>query len=165
MTDYEWDIKAFPHLNNNDGSNGKDQERVVRLTDQNYFIQRVCNREKRFAKSAAYMYAAVAYIEKKQMYRNINLAGTRGRQVENKGGATSFELDDAYRVLENVKNTPKYWKQAKYEMLARLDNLGAFQLFFTLSCADMRWDENFAAILLEKEFEIRYSLVPDEEGN
>ena len=34
------------------------------------------------------MYAAVAYIEKKQMYRNINLAGTRGRQVEKKGGAT-----------------------------------------------------------------------------
>ena len=50
-------------------------------------------------------------------------------------------------------------------MLARLDNLGPFQLFFTLSCADMRWDENFAAILLERGLEIRYTLVPDEEGN
>ena len=44
----------------------------------------------------------------------INLAGTRGRQVNKKDGGTSYELDDAYRVLENVKNTPKYWKQAKY---------------------------------------------------
>ena len=45
-----------------------------------------------------------------------------------------------------MKNTPKLWKKAKYEMIARLDNLGPFQLFFTLSCADMRWTENFAAI-------------------
>ena len=63
--------------------------------------------------------------------------------------------------------TPKYWKQAKYEMLARLDNLGPFQfqLFFTLSCADMRWDENFAAVLLEKGFETNYHVIQDEEGN
>ena len=150
MRDYDWDIKAFPHLHNADGSNAKDQERRLRLTDQNYFVQRIFNLEKRFAKSSAYMYAALAYIEKKQINRNINLAGTRGRQVKNKGGGTSYELEDAYRVLENVKNTPKYWKQAKCEMLARLDNLGAFQLFFTLNCADMRWDKNFAAILLER---------------
>ena len=51
----EWDIKAFPHLHNPDSSNGKDQERKVRLTDQNYFIQRICNKERRFTKSSAYM--------------------------------------------------------------------------------------------------------------
>ena len=50
-------------------------------------------------------------------------------------------------------------------MLAKLDNLGAFQIFFTLSCVDMRWDENFAAILLDRGFEIKYRLVNDEEGN
>ena len=59
-------------------------------------------------------------------------------------------------MLEDIKNTPRYWKKAKYEMLARLDNLGPFQLFFTLSCADMRWNENFAAILLERGYEIAY---------
>merc|ERR1711888_174415 len=58
MTDDDWDIKAFPHLHNSDGTNGKDQERKVKLTEQNYFIQRICNKEKRFAKSAAYTYAA-----------------------------------------------------------------------------------------------------------
>ena len=41
------------------------------------------------------MYAAVAFIEKKQINRNINLAGTRGRQVNNKEGGKSYELDDA----------------------------------------------------------------------
>ena len=62
-------------------ANGKDQERVVRLTDQNYFINRICNLEKRFSKSSAYLYAAVGYIEKKQINRNINLAGTRGNRL------------------------------------------------------------------------------------
>ena len=108
MRDEEWDIKAFPHLHNADGTNGKDQERNVRLTEQNYFIQRVCNKEKRFAKSAAYMYAAVAYIEKKQINRNINLAGTRGRQVTSSDGGKSYELEDAHRVLEDIQNTPRY---------------------------------------------------------
>ena len=50
-------------------------------------------------------------------------------------------------------------------MLAKLENLGSFQLFFTLSCADMRWDENFAAILLERGYETKYEIVKDEEGN
>ena len=124
MLDTDWDIKAFPHLHNTDGSNGKDQERIARLSEQKYFINRVCNMEKRFAKSSAYLYAAVAYIEKKQINSNINLAGTRGRQIVGKGGVKTYELEDAYRVLENIKNTPSYWKQAKYEMLAKLDNFG-----------------------------------------
>ena len=64
-----------------------------------------------------------------------------------------------------MKNTPKYWKKAKYEMIPRLDNLGPFQLFFILSCADMRWSENFAAILNEKGYEINYERTSkDEDG-
>ena len=166
MTDEDWDVKAFPHLHNPDGSNGKDQDRKVKLTEQKYFIQRICNKEKRFASSPAYMYAAVAYIEKKQINRNINLAGTRGTKVTNQAGGQTYELDDGYRVLEDIKNTPRYWKKAKYEMIARLDNLGPFQLFYTLSCADMRWSENFAAILLERGCEISYKeTYRDEDGN
>lgn len=61
LSEEDWDLKAFPHLNNADGSNGKDQERSTRLTDQNYLIQRICNKEERFARSPAYMYAAVGY--------------------------------------------------------------------------------------------------------
>ena len=108
MADDDWDVKAFPHLHNPDGSNGKDQERKVRLTEQNYFIQRICNMEQRFAKCPAYVYSAVAYIEKKQIQRNINLIGTRGKKINNNNGGQSFELDDGYRVLEDIKQTPNY---------------------------------------------------------
>ena len=32
-------------------------------------------------------------------------------------------------------------------MFARLENLGPFHFFFTLSCADLRWAENFTTLL------------------
>ena len=136
----------------------------MKLTDQNYFIQRILNKDKRFAESPAYTYAAVAYLEKKQLQRNINLSGTRGRQIENKDGGITYELEDGYTVLDDIKNTPRYWKKAKYEMLAKLDNIGAFQFFFALSCADMRWQENFAAILRDQGLNLTYKVIPDEEG-
>ena len=119
----------------------------TKLTEQNYFIQRLLNKDQRFARSPAYMYAAVGLIEKKQLQRNINITGTRGKRVDNGQGQVTYELEDGYTVLDDVKNTPRYWKKAKYEMLAKLENLGGFQIFFTLSCAEMRWEENFAAIL------------------
>ena len=50
-------------------------------------------------------------------------------------------------------------------MLAKLDNIGAFQFFFTLSCADMRWQENFAAILRDQGLNLSYKVIPDEEGD
>ena len=45
-------------------------------------------------------------------------------------------------------------KKAKMEMLAKLDNFGPFHIFYTLSCGDMRWDENFTSILREKGYNI-----------
>ena len=162
--EHDWDIKMFPHLHNADGSNGIDEDRNTKLTDQNYFIQRILNYDQRFAKSPSYVYNAVGFIERKQLQRNINIAGTRGKKVIHEEGNITYELDDAYAVLENMKNTPKYWKKLKYEMLAKLENLGAFQIFFTLSCADLRWHENFAAILRDMGLNLTYTVKPNKEG-
>ena len=164
MMEKDWDIRAFPHLHNLSGSNGKDEERNIYLTDQSYFIQRILNIDQRFARSSAYKYAAVAYLEKKQLQRNINIAGTRGRKVDHGDGYVTYDLEDGYSVLEDIKSTPRYWKKVKQEMLAKLENLGAFQLFFTLSCADLRWDENFAAILRDMGVNLIYSVLPDDNG-
>ena len=40
------------------------------------------------------------------------------------------------------------------EMLSKIDNFGPFHWFYTLSCADMRWEENFSTILKEKGYKI-----------
>ena len=43
-------------------------------------------------------------------------------------------------------------------MLAKLNNLGPFAFFFTLSSADLRWDENFTTLLREKGWKIIYDI-------
>ena len=164
MMEKDWDLRAFPHLHNLDGSNGKDEERNTHLTDQSYFIQRILNQDQRFARCSTYKYAAVAYLEKKQLRRNINIAGTRGKKVNHGDGNITYDLEDGYAVLDDIKSTPRYWKKVKQEMIAKLENLGAFQLFFTLSCADLRWDENFAAILRDMGLNLIFSVIPDDTG-
>ena len=158
LFDKSWDVRAFPALHNFDGSNGKDEEREVKITDQRYFIQRVTNINSRFAKCPTYLYAVVGYLEEMKINRNINMVGTRGHRTTSVDGRSKYDLYDPYRALEAVPGTPKYWQTAKYEMLAKVDNFGAFNIFYTLSCADLRWSPNFAAILLEKGYHICYDV-------
>ena len=162
MSDKNWDVKAFPQLHNPDGSNGKDEERAVKLTDQRYFVQRVCNKETRFARCPSYLFGAVGYLEEKHIYNSMSLAGTRGQNVHTPDGKVQCKLEDEFRVIESVPMSPKYWNKAKYEVLAKLDNFGPFQLFFTLSCADMRWDANFVTIMLERGYELNMKVEQTE---
>ena len=138
LTTKDIDIMAFPHLNNADGSNGLNAERPIRLTAQKYFIQRMLNIEKRFAKSPTYLYFAVHYLELKRIQSNISLIGTRGKKKMADTGAVSYELDDAFRVLESIPNTPGYWKDAKRKLIALMENHGPFQVRFdTVSLMDI----------------------------
>ena len=52
--------------------------------------------QRRFARSPAYMYAALGYLEKTQLQRNINLANTRGKEVINESGEKAYRLEDGY---------------------------------------------------------------------
>ena len=94
------------------------------------------NTDKKFSETAAYVFAAFAYVEKKQLERNVNISFMRGQQKKETSGKRV--LEDPYSVLENSPGTPRYWQKKKYELIAKLENLGPFQLFFTLSCADKR---------------------------
>ena len=50
-------------------------------------------------------------------------------------------------------------------MYAKLDNFGQFHFFFALTCADLRWTENFAAILKnKKDCTIWYNIEEDDDG-
>ena len=44
-------------------------------------------------------------------------------------------------------------------MIAKLENLGPFQWFFTLSCADRRWDENFSSLLADRDVKLDYKVT------
>ena len=155
LNDNDWDVKSFPHLHNFDGSNGKDQTRKVKLTSQKYFLQRVCNKDTRFAKNANYLFASVAFLEEKQICYNISIVGMRGKKKISAEGQVSYELEDLYRFMESVPNTLKYWQKCKYELIAKMDNFGPFSVFFTLSCADTRWEANYVDILRDLGYLVR----------
>ena len=94
---------------------------------------------------------------------NIDLAYTKGKKTSDKDGNTVYTLDDPFKVFQNICNTPAYHKKGRMEMYARLDNYGAFNIFFTISCADYRWQENLTAILRERGIGVRCNIDIDDQ--
>ena len=154
LSEKDWDIKSYPGLYP-DGKFGLHFPRKKKISDQNFFIQRIMNKDLRFANNMPFIFASVAYIEKLQIERNINISFMRGKKTENVGGPV-YSLEDAYSVLDNIKNTPRYWRKAKYELVARLENFGPFVFFFTLSSGDKRFPENFISHLQDHEVLYKY---------
>ena len=55
----------------------------------------------------------------------------------------------------------RYWSKKKLELFAKVENLGAFHIFWTLSCADYRFNENFTSFLQDEK--IRYTFKDGQE--
>ena len=64
------------------------------------------------------------------MERNKGISFIRGRAVRDCDGKHTYTLEDPYSVLDNIKNTPRYWLKARNELIAKLENLGPFSVFF-----------------------------------
>ena len=73
-----------------------------------------------------------------------------------KNARGQYSLEDAFSVLDNAPGTPRYWQKKRYELIGKLENIGPFPLFFTLSCAEKRWSENFTTFLREHHVEYSY---------
>ena len=158
LREKDWDIKAWPSLHP-DGKYGLHHKRNRNLSDQKYFVQRIRNKDRRFEENPGYVFAAASYIEKQKLQSNANISFCRGKKTSTNQG-TEYTLDDPFTVFDNMKNTPKYWQKYKYEMIAKLENLGPFQWFFTLSCADRMWNENFSSLLEDMSgIKIEYAVL------
>ena len=152
MRDKLWDVNAFPSFHPT-GKYGLHHQRDIKLQPQQYFVQRLQNVNKRFSSCPPYVFAAQYYIERQQLEQNINISYLKGRV----SGGNLLELHDSFAVFEKIPGTPKYWLNKRYELLAKLENLGAFQFFFTLSMADMRWPEIVTSVLAQEGKHIEYN--------
>ena len=83
-----------------DGKNGLHQERLKKLSDQYYFVQRLRNKDQRFSTDPAYAFAAAAYLEKKQLQRNINVSYQRGKEVKSPTGPSTITLKMDFLFLK-----------------------------------------------------------------
>ena len=109
LSETDWDVKTFPHLFPN-GRYGLHYKREQKLTNLQYFNQRLLNKDLRYSSSPCFVYAASTYIEKQQLERNINISYTRGTRRSTDEGNTIFNLEDSFAVLDKISNTPKYWQ-------------------------------------------------------
>ena len=53
-------------------------------------------------------------------------------------------------IILYLLNFHRYWSKKKLELFAKVENNGAFQMFFTLSCGDYRFNENFTSLLQDE---------------
>ena len=126
LSEEDWDINSFPNIHPTGRYGLHHNRKVEGLTDQQYFEQRLKNQDTRFEQCTPYVFAAVAFIEEKQLERNIGISYSKGKKSVGKNGERSYMLNDSFAVMDNVKGTPRYWKKAKMEMLAKMDNFGPF---------------------------------------
>ena len=103
-----------------------------------FFNQRLLNADERFSKDNFYLFMASTFIEEEQLEKQVNISGSmRGAADQNTIGETVLKLHDLYSVFKTLKGTPKYWQTAKYELIAKVKQLGPFHLFYTFSCGEM----------------------------
>ena len=155
-SDENWDVLAFPKLYPT-GKFGlhhpRNHSTRKNLTYQEFFQQRLCNVDPRWRQHAPFVFAALYCIERRSLEKAMSISYRRGK-VGKDGKLTN--LEDACCIFDNQPGSDKYWLKRRYEVLAKLEQLGPFQLFFTLSCADKRWDENFVAILQQRGATIHF---------
>jgi hypothetical protein len=63
----------------------------------------------------AFIYASVAYVEMKQLQRNINISYLRGTEKQGLNNKKIFSLEDGFSVFNDIVNTPKYWRKKRKE--------------------------------------------------
>ena len=123
----DWDIKTWPMLLP-DGKFGLSHERRVKLTKQNYFLQRLLNVDDRFAKTPGFLFGAMSVVEAERLRANANLTGMKGTRNVGAGGHLTYQVKDPCTVFERIPGTPKYWQRVRYEIIAKLENIGPFQV-------------------------------------
>ena len=139
------DIDSFPELHP-EGRFGLDHDRSQKLTKNKYYGQRIMNEEPMYSENADYLFMAQQSVERSAIEREINMAMSQGSiKTNDKGEKSYIPSDDAYNIFQKIPGTPAYWKSFKNELYAKMEALGPFHVFFTFSCAEMKW----ASVLLE----------------
>ena len=142
-------VLHFPILFPNGKWGLHDDERKFKITPQQFILQRIHNLNPVFADNKPFIYTAVYYIERHQLESKMNISYMRGKIKNTEDGKLFMQTQDGFAVFDNIRGSPRYWQKLRFDMIAKLEQLGPFQFFYTLSCADKRWDENLATLIVK----------------
>ena len=98
-----------------------------------------------YAENHDYVFMAQQAKERHSIESQINMAMSHGTIETNESGQVVVPSDDAFNIFQKVPGTPAYWKLFRNELYAKMEALGPFHVFFTMSCGEARW----AYVLLE----------------
>ena len=87
---------AFPHLHKS-GRYGLNYAREEKLTPQEYFKQRILNFDDRWRTNKSYLFAALYYVERQHLERQINVSYQRGKLVQ----GSMVNLEDIFSVFDS----------------------------------------------------------------
>ena len=149
LKETNFDSKSFPILFPS-GQFGLNEEREFKLSTMQYFCQRILNFDKRFANSDPFIFCAQQRIERETLETSYNISFNKGSLKQETNGKFSMNSPDYFEIFSNIRGTPKYWHNMRLELIAKLHQLGPFHIFYTLSCAELRWPEVIANILLSE---------------
>ena len=137
---------AFPELYT-DGKGGVNDERTVKLSMGDFYCTKFLHHNKMYAKNSDYLFVAQQHVERHLLEGNVSVSCRKGKPEQGPDGTTKISCSNAFDVFGKIPGTPQYWKNYRNELFARMEQLGPFHFFFTLSAAEMLWPEVTTAIL------------------
>ena len=140
------DVIAFPELYV-DGKGGINEERKVKITKGDFYSTKFLNNNKMYAKNSDYLFVAQQHLERHLLEGQINISGQKGKVSKGSDGTKKISINNAFDVFGKIAGTPQYWKNYRNDLIARIEQMGPFTFFFTLSAAEMNWTEVTTAIL------------------
>ena len=132
LRDPQYEGKAFPNLFPSGKYDLGYEEREQRLHTQKYLNQRLLNVDQRFAKDPPWALAAQFRDEMEKLEKACNISFNKGSLTKTDEGVEVIQVKDDFAALQNIRGSPKYWKQARKELIAKVEQLGAsdpFKLF------------------------------------
>ena len=141
------DRKAFPELFPDGNCGLHDQNRKRKITATQNFNHKVLNINRKFAEDPDFVFVAQQYLEWHSFENQIAVSLQRGTRPY---GGNEIQTNNAIDVFKAIPGTPSYWKKFRNEIFARMEQLGGFHFFFTLSSAESKqklWPEVERSIL------------------
>ena len=127
-------------------------------------MQRLQNINPIFAMNKPFLFSAVHLVEQQQLMNRMNISYLRGKMSQQQDGTKFLQTEDGYAVFDNLPGTPRYWQKMRYDLIAKMEQFGPPQFFYTLSCANKRWEENSATILAKTRPDLEVLHCAEEAG-
>lgn len=137
------ELLAFPQIFSY-GTNGLNQERLIKQTPLDYFQARIMGSDPRF-NSVEYLFYALDVCDRYRAYQKINVCANM-RIQGNEEQVDDDRMVDPKLFMGSIRGTQQYWENYKGNLIAMVKTLGTPTFFATFSYDDMNSNDAINAL-------------------